>query len=462
MKTAFVVIPLLVLVSAAASAPEQPAVLKAAKTAFKIEFAARGSFVPAAAVTVVPRPEGWRGRYVVDTVVEPGTIVRKGDVVLSFDRRAIVEALSDARFDMGHAERNHEFALRRLAHGAAAADWGMKRKEREYEHAVRRMSDWVEYEKPRDLARAALDRKGQEQTVKNAEEELKQLEKMYEEDELVDDTEMIVMERSRWNLERRRKYRDWWIQARKWTDETTRPRWEEQQDFDLKLKLASLERAREEFRMGAESREMSRAKAERAWSKKKRNIERLEFVLATMEIKAPADGVLLHGPLEGATGRVFKPGTQVSVEAAVISVVTPGDLVVVLTVPAKEGLRLVVGTTVSIQPDAVGAEKFETRIAHRTLLPKGGNYTVRCEVPAGVPAGLLGTAVAAKIVLEETKEVLSVPAAAVFTAGKRSFVLRADGLAAVKTGRESGGRVEILEGLAESDEILPAPAEPKK
>jgi len=461
MKSVFMFVLLLILVSVAASAPEPTPGVKAEMTALNTEISVRGTFVPAAAKTVVPRPEGWNGRYVVEFAVEPGTVVKQGDVVLRFDARAIREAVEDARFDLGHWEFEHEMELARQLHRASAAARDMERKRRDFEHFVRRMEDWKEYEKPRDAARAALDRKGQDQTVQNAEEELKQLEKMYEEDELVDDTEEIVIERSRWNLERRRKYREWWIEARERTEKIVQPRYEEQMNWDLDQKTAALHQATEEYEMGEAAREISVARAKRAWAKKQRSFERLEHVLSTMEIRAPADGILLHGPLEGATGRLFKPGTQVNAGAAVISIAQPGNLVAELTVPAKEALRLRAGTAVRITPDAIGAKKVESQIGHRTLLPTGGNFTIRCELPGGAPAGLLGTACAATIVLDEAKDVLTVPANAVFRVGARAFVRKADGMVAVKTGREAGGRVEILQGLSEGDEILPAPAESK-
>ena len=73
---------------------------------------------------------------------------------------------------------------------------------------------------------------------------------------------------------------------------------------------------------------------------------RLEHVLGTMVIKAPADGILLHGPLEGALSRAFKPGSQVNAFEAVVSVAKPGDLVLSFTVPAKEILRVKKGLIV--------------------------------------------------------------------------------------------------------------------
>jgi len=462
MKNALVCVPLLIFVSAAFPAPEENPELKVEKTALRVEISAKGHFEPTAARSVIPRPEGWRGRYVVEFAVEPGTVVAEGDVVLRFDPRAIREAIDDARFNLLHAEAEYEMQGRRSRLTADAATRDLRRKRRDLENAERRLTDWIEYDKPRDVKRSILDRKSQDQSLSNAEEELRQLEKMYAEDELVDDTEEIVLERSRFNLERRRRLREWWIEARKRTEEVTQVRWLEQTQFDLSLKVASFDKANQEYEMSTASRKIAAARADRAWGKKKRDLERLEHVLATMEIRAPVSGVLLHGPLTGATARVFKPGNAVNAGDAVISIATPGDLIAVLSVPARETLRLEVGTPVRLKPEAAGAEPIETEVTYVSPLPKGGNFVVRCRLPDTTPAGLLGTAVTAKILIDEAKDVLTLPAAAVFRSGDRAFCLTAEGLVPVTIGREADGRVEILGGLAEGDVVLPAPPELKK
>ena len=129
----------------------------------------------------------------------------------------------------------------------------------------------------------------------------------------------------------------------------------------------------------------------------------LLLALTTMEIKAPADGILLHGPIEGATERVFKKGSQVNAHAAVVSIATPGDMIVTLSVSAKEVLRLKVGLTVKIKPDAIGADEIETTVAYVSALPRKGNFLVRCDLPEGTPAALLGTGGAVTIELPEAK-----------------------------------------------------------
>ncbi|MEN8150741.1 MAG: HlyD family efflux transporter periplasmic adaptor subunit [Planctomycetota bacterium] len=413
MKTVFVVIPLLVLVTFAGAADEPaPAGPEAEKTAPDAkapektapEIKAKGTFLPVDAVAVIPKPEGWRGRYIVEFAVEPGTLVKEGDVVLRFDARAITEAVEEGRIEIAHAKREFEMGLRRAEFSAAAADRDMARKEREYAHALRRKQDWIDWDKPREAARAALDRRSQDYTVKNAEEELAQLEKMYEEDELVDDTEEIVLERSRWNLERRRKYRDWWVEARERTEKVTFPRRDDDREFDLANRKASIEKSREEYEMGKVSREISLERTKRAWAKRQRDHERLEYALTTMEIKAPCDGILLHGPIEGALSRAFQPGAQVNAMAAVVSIATPGDLLVSLSVPAKEILRVKTGLAVRIQPEAVGAVKIETTITYVSALPKGGKLVVRCALPEGTPAAMLGTSAAVRILLPEKAE----------------------------------------------------------
>ena len=184
-----------------------------------------------------------------------------------------------------------------------------------------------------------------------------------------------------------------WIEARKRTEEVTQVRWLDQTQFDLSLKVAAFDKANAEYEMSTAARKIAAARADRAWGKKKRDLERLEHVLATMEIRAPVSGVLLHGPLTGATARAFKPGDAVNAGDAVISIAAPGDLIAVLSVPAREALRLEVGTPVRLKPEAAGAEPtlldkllFNDHPSLRETLAMAEDYASRRALPPNSPA----------------------------------------------------------------------------
>jgi hypothetical protein len=263
---------------------------------------------------------------------------------------------------------------------------------------------------------------------------------MYGEDELVDETEEIVLERSRHNLRRRLALRELWLENRKRILEVNEPRKEEKLAQDLEQRRAELRAARKSNEHSAEGRVMSEMRTIRGFEKRKRSLKRLEALLEGLTIRAPADGILLHGPLRGGASRRFLPGTSVNVAEGVVSIADPSSLVAVLFVPSKEMLRLTAGSKVEITPDVTGAEAIEAKIDRISALPGTAGFEIRCHLPTGTSPRLFGATLKASIVLEQADDVLSVPSNCVLKAGGRAFCMveGKDGLVPVKIGRDDG------------------------
>lgn len=140
---------------------------------------------------------------------------------------------------------SHEFQTR-------AALTTLERTRSELEVAVRRLDNLTKESIPTRLARTELSLQYAQDGVKEAEEELTQLEMMYKEEQLADQTKEIVLERSRRRLDRSRR--------------------------SLTLSTAETKNMRE-FAIPLEIRD-----AEQAVDAKKREVEKLEFDQRTAEI----------------------------------------------------------------------------------------------------------------------------------------------------------------------------------
>jgi len=328
----------------------------------------------------------------------------------------------------------------------------------------RKYRGYLDHELVHTQKRRRLD---EEQTLfglKNAREELRQLEKMYAEDELVDETEQIVLGRARYDVKRREARYELWKKQRDYGIEFNERPKEKALRRGVALKRTALERFRRDVVIGQRGRRVAALRARRALERRKRSLSRLAADLAGMRVRATVAGILLHGPVEGALARRFAIGAQVSAANPVATIVDPAALVAKLTVPAKRILDVAVGTKARIRFDVAGAEEYDGVVTELDLLPRAGKLQLVVRPDRPLRRELLAAGCKADLVLTETKEALAVPAAAVFRSGGRAFCLmKADGaLVPVEVGATDGTHVEITSGLAEGDEVLLPPKPEEK
>jgi HlyD family secretion protein len=187
---------------------------------------------------------------------------------------------------------------------------------------------------------------------------------------------------------------------------------------------------------------------------------------APVEVKAPSSGRVL---------RVFEESSRVvAAGTPLLEVGDPTDLEVVIEVLSRDGAALAPGAAVELEQWG-GAEPLRAVVrlvepAAFTKVSALGVEEQRVNVIADFvtpPAQRksLGDAfrVDARIVAWETSAALKVPAGALFRRGEEwaAFVL-AEGraqLRLVKVGQSSGVETQVLEGLAEGDEVILYPGD---
>jgi HlyD family secretion protein len=187
---------------------------------------------------------------------------------------------------------------------------------------------------------------------------------------------------------------------------------------------------------------------------------------ARFEIRAPVDGRVLRVIQESAT--VVSPGTPL------VEVGDPNDLEVLVDVLSRDAVRIHPGDRVLLERWG-GDEPLHGRV--RLVEPSGFtkvsalgveeqrvNVLIDFSDPPAKRAGLGdGFRVEARIVVWEKPAVLEVPAGALFRDGDGWAVFRVeDGRARrrrVVTGRSNGLQTQVLDGLAEGDEVVVHPGD---
>jgi len=405
-------------------------------------------------------PKVWLD-YKIVRIAEHGSVVTKGEVFIRFDSEEIDKKLEDARralatgtLSLAQAELDsltlRETAPNKLDSLLRAAQ--IAKEENTYFTQTRRKAT-------EDAATQALKRS--EQILSNQREELKQLSKMYEADDITEDTEEIILVRQQDAVASAEFALRMEILDHKRTLAVTLPREaktlaDSERDTTISQKKAEIDipRSIELNKLALESLKTTHLRA-------KQDLAELEADHALFEFKAPADGTFYHGPIEN--GR-WTPGDIV--KTLVSQGRPPVNKAFATFVPATTMLTLVAflddGTARSLRPELAGtatlAGREDVEIPVKLLklatapAPDG---TYRADLSVTWPKDLTpaaGATVQIRLISYQQPAAIVIPNKALnFEAGGWTVEVKlADGKTErrlVKRGRVSKEETEILVGL---------------
>jgi HlyD family secretion protein len=450
---------------------------------FKLEAKLEGTFEPPLLTEVRIEPKEW-AQFVVESAVPHGTRVGKGDVLVTVETDKIDERIRD--LEMG--ER-----LAALAHGLLEREVQLLEKSTPLQLEQARRSqriaaeDLKRYEE-KEAAQAAelndMRLKFSQFNRENAEEELEQLEKMYEQDDLTEESEKIVLKRARFEAAGERFF-----------EKLARSEHERAVALDLPRRLESVRRASQAAALDLEQAEaalpvaLARAKLEleKAASDRRKAAETLAELKADrkrMPITAPTDGVVYYGrwrngkwtDADTAADRL-RAGGQLQPREAVITIVAPGKLAVRAAVPEKDLARVPVKAPARVVPKAFPDTRLKATVRSVSAVPVGnGRFEALLDLVAEDPRLVAGMEAEVRVTAEQKADALAIPKKGLFTDDldddQRFVYVVAAGKQPLKrtvaVGRSNDELVEITAGLAVGEEILlekpsaPKPAEAAK
>ena len=464
---------------ALAQEPAKPAAEKAAdakpvetvtaeKGRFEVVFEAKGDFDPLDATVVQHKPEQWALPLEIVRIVPHGTRVNAGDTLVELDTEKLDRAIADLDLDLAVGEKTLEIARRDLPVTEALQPLELAGAERDTLAATEDLARFLAIGRTlaEDSARFRL--KSSEEQLKYAREELRQLEKMYKDKDLTEETEEMILQRTRFEVESGE------FNLRRAGVDTEAaltfeaPRKEAAlKDAAEKAKLA-LEKTRATSALALEQKRLALKKAERDRSEALRKMRDLQQDRAGIPLKAPRSGIVYYGRQQdgawttAAVAAKALVGQGVPVGDLVFTVVDPERVAFRVKVDEKDLHLLAAGLKGRVElagfPDAEGAVALESA----TLVPRDGKVDARfaVTVPAGGVKPLPGMTGSARCQVYSRPDAVTLPASAIFRDddGKKIVWLPGkDGAAAekrvVKTGRTSGGKTEILEGIAAGDVV---------
>ena len=302
-----------------------------------------------------------------------------------------------------------------------------------------------------------------------AKDELKQLQKMYRDKDLTEETETMILKRYKFSVESADLYLTF---AKIDTERTLKieiPRKELALKAAVEKASIALSKARDVQPLVLQQKRLALAQLRYDEEKAKQHLADLELDRAALTVKAPADGLAYYGRfvrgkwmvVSGAQGPAIHGVGNVNSGDVLLTVVSPAKLVIRADAEEKEVAGLKPGLGGRFTPTAFPNKKLPCEVTQVAAAPQDGEFDVRIKLNEKGPALVPGMTGSLRFVISQKKAALTVPSYAVFedAAEDTSYVylVPKDGKhkkKTVKTGIISGDKTEILEGLAEGDEIL--------
>lgn len=270
----------------------------------------------------------------IEKIVPHGARVKQGQVIVWFKTETLDKKISKAQTDLtlarltlDEAEIDHSIAMATNKLDLASA-------ERTFAAARQAHDNYVRVDHDRSIASAQFSLKSSEASLQNAMEELKQLEQMYKEDELTEESEEIVLKRAKRAVESAQFRLEG---TRTATDRSLR------QSIPRAARAADDTFARAElaWKKSRHALDAARRRAEIEIVRKREDFSKQEKALATMQkerkglvIKAPHDGILYHGTLT--RGRMSEKASTLSKGSAV----TGNQKLATIVNPSRQQIRV--------------------------------------------------------------------------------------------------------------------------
>jgi multidrug resistance efflux pump len=462
--------------AAASPGTSGPAAVKVQEGPFKVEVTLPGVFEAVKLTELSVKPKAWSLPLTVESASELGVPVKKGDILVEFDRSKIDKAIQDAEVDvklgelaLKQAEEELPVLEKHLPIDLAAA-------ERARAQADEDLARFLEIDRPNSVKQAEFSVKSATEYLAYAREELRQLEKMYRSKDLTEETEEIILRRNRFQVESS-EFRLKEAELRRDASlKVELPRREIQAREKAVQQALELQKARAMLPLTFTQKKVALAKLQHDHSRATEKLADLRHDRDAMTVHAPADGLVYFGRHEGgnwphaaAMASKLRKGGTIMAEEAFITVVSHRPLIVRALVPEKElhqlaGRDELKGRAVPVVDASLNLPARLTRVV--SVPREAGKFEVLADVEPGADAAIVkpGMACTLKFTTYRAGSALSVPASAVSDEeAEDGSVVHVVFLAAkegkperrvVKVGQTGSGKTEIRSGLHAGEQVL--------
>ncbi|MEE3371036.1 MAG: HlyD family efflux transporter periplasmic adaptor subunit [Planctomycetota bacterium] len=331
-----------------------------------------GYFEPVGAAELAAGTEQIKS-LVIKQIVPHGTQVKQGQALVWFKTDEVDKQLEDAETALRLAELKQQEAT--FTHQQflkiQALDLGLANRAKR--DAQQTYDNFVKVDRDQRIASTGFNLKSSKASLENAMEELKQLEKMYKEDELTEESEEIVLKRAKRSVESaqfRLKVAE--ITASRSLAQVI-PREQEQQDDTLARALLTFDKARRGLELDRQRKEIEAAKGRKAFAAQKQDVDKMRADRKQMVLRAASDGVVYHGTLS--RGKLAEKPSSLAAETTVtnkqvlVTLVNPRALQIRVDLPETALRHVKAGGKGIAMPKAFPDRKLEITVKSVSLIP---------------------------------------------------------------------------------------------
>jgi multidrug efflux pump subunit AcrA (membrane-fusion protein) len=427
--------------------------------AFEIVHELDALFAPLKQHQISIVPKAWADWTVLDALPH-GTKVKKGQPLLTLNTEPLEKAIKEAEL----AEPAAKLALQ-IAEAELATLEKMTPVQLEAARRTKRIADenWAHYEKVGHAETIKAAKRSSEFAQRGfdyAKEELEQLEKMYEADDLTEETEEIILKRARNDFERAKES----LRLSKMRSER-----------ELKVEIPRARIAKKaEVEAGAlayhdsvhnlprqldqKRHAVTKAKRDRGLAVLK--LRDMQRDLAAMKVVAPADGIVYYGvnrkgswATAATVAKKLLPGGKVSPREVFMTVAETSPLGLIASVPEEKLAGLRAGLRGKAKPISNPSLSVPVKVTEVSYVP--GAFTATLSTDGEFPQLFPGMKAKAKIQIAKFDKAITVPNGLL----DRDSVWVKDGdekkRRKVKTGPTDGKVTVILNGLKDGETVVP-------
>lgn len=242
---------------------------------------------------------------------------------------------------------------------------------------------------------------------------------------------------------------------------------------DVKTAEITLERTRQEVTAKRRKLDVEIAKQEEEIVSCTRKAKTADEEVAGLELKAPADGILVYFKRPYYWGEVMEVGSEIRKEQRVMELPDLTDMVAEIGINEIVVAKVAIGQIATVTLEGLGGRSFQGRVDKLATTSSNDNpwsdnsQNFKATVVLTDSAGTSfrpGMSARAEITVAELKDVISVPVNAVTHRGDKRWCWVETGGSREKRivdiGQSNNDRVEIKTGLTEGETVLALASEP--
>ena len=351
----------------------------------------------------------------IESIVPHGSSVSEGDVLVSFERAELEKKIRLSEQDLRLAEIAFEGDLFSHRQAEITAELDRKVAERDWQAAEQTFANYMDVDRERSIESADFSLKQSLATLMNAKEELKQLQQMYSEDDLTEESEEIVLKRAKQAVESAEfRHTSAEIQAKRSKEQEIPRTTEKQKDTFERAKLAH-EKAIRDLNDEKEKRRIDLDKKEVALREQREKHEELVQDLERLEIKAKHSGLVVYGELQ--RGKLAdKPpqhrvGSSVNGDQTILTIIDPSALQIRTSIPEANVHRVNAEDQCTAIFTAIPDRSIEAIVASVDSVPFASTqYDCVITIPAGALTKLLRPLMTAEVEFTQPPKLIAMPA----------------------------------------------------